>query len=358
MEEFRPLPTPVELTAALPASPAQLAFVHQTRQAIRRILRKEDRRLLVIVGPCSIHDVAAARDYAARLAPLAHALGDRMLIVARTYFEKPRTNGGWKGLLTDPHLDGSGDVAHGLTLARTLLRDLIDLRLPTATEFLDPAAPQYLADLISWSAIGARTAESQTHRQLASGLSMPVGFKNTTGGQVRPAIQAIKAAAHAHTTLGMTPAGLPAAIRTRGNPDCHLVLRGGAGGPNYDARHIAVAEQALQEANLPGALVVDCSHDNSRREPLRQLDVVGEVLGQIEAGNESIVGLMLESNLSAGCQSLAVGRQQLRYGVSITDGCLDWHSTERCLQQVHAALDSRSVTRPAADRVLPADAVA
>lgn len=339
--EYRPLPTPTELLAVLPKTSAQAAFVCERRQAIRRILSGDDRRLLIVVGPCSIHDLAAGRDYAQRLAALADELDDRLVIVMRAYFEKPRTNGGWKGLLLDPHLDGTGDVAQGLRLARQFLCDVLDLGLATATEFLDPISPQYLADLVCWTAIGARTSESQTHRQLASGLSMPLGFKNGTDGNIRSAVNAIAAAAHGQTFLGIGADGQAAAIRTGGNPDCHLVLRGGAGGPNYSAPQIAIVEAMLAQAGLTRPILVDCSHDNSGRQPDRQPDVLQEVVSQICAGNRSIIGLMIESNLFGGNQPTPVLSHPSRYGVSITDGCLDWPTTQRCLRQAHAALAGR-----------------
>jgi len=339
--EYRSLPTPTELLAALPKTAAQSAFVHERRQVIRRILSGEDRRLLMIVGPCSIHDLDAGREYARRLAALADELDNRLVVVMRAYFEKPRTTTGWKGLLLDPHLDGTCDVIQGLQLARQFLRDVLDLGLATATEFLDPISPQYLADLICWSAIGARTSESQTHRQLASGLSMPVGFKNSTDGNIRNAVNAIKAAVLGQTFLGIASDGRAASIRTRGNPDCHLVLRGGATGPNYTAPQIAAVEALLEKAGVSHSILVDCSHDNSHRQPERQPGVFHNVIGQINAGNRSIVGLMLESNLFAGNQPVPIRQKALRYGISITDGCLDWPSTERCLCEAHAALSHR-----------------
>ena len=336
--EYRSLPAPAELLRAMPKTPAQSTLVGERRDVIQRILSGDDRRLLVIVGPCSIHDLAGGRDYARRLARLAPALADRLVIVMRTYFEKPRTTHGWKGLLLDPHLDGTGDIGQGLRLARQFLREVLDLGLATATEFLDPISPQYLADLVCWTAIGARTSESQTHRQLASGLSMPVGFKNGTDGNIRTAVNAIKAARQSHTFLGVSGAGRAASVRTRGNPNGHLVLRGGHTGPNYAATHIAAAEALLGKAGLSCPIIVDCSHDNSHRLPDRQPDVLQNVIGQRRAGNRSIVGVMLESNLLPGNQPAPSGPDALRYGVSITDACLDWPTTERCLRDAHAAL--------------------
>src|SRR5476649_2435486 len=295
--ETRTLPSPAQLLAELPKSEAQADFVSEARSEIHRIIFTDDRRLLLIVGPCSIHDLEAGRDYARRLAALAKTVSDRILIVMRVYFEKPRTTVGWKGLIMDPHLDGSHDIAAGLRLARTFLRDVLDLGLPTATEFLDPITPQYVADLVCWGAIGARTAESQTHRQMASGLSMPLGFKNGTDGSIHTAINAIKAAASPQTFLGISLDGSASAIVTRGNPDCHVVLRGGTTGPNYSPAHIAQTEQLLLKAGLIKSILVDCSHDNSAKKPELQPDVLRALLAQISAGNASIMGAMIESNI-------------------------------------------------------------
>jgi 3-deoxy-7-phosphoheptulonate synthase len=353
--DCQPLPAPAELLAALPKTGAQAALVSRCRQVIHHILSGGDPRLLVVVGPCSIHDVEAGREYGQRLAALAHELGDRLVIVMRTYFEKPRTSVGWQGLILDPHLDGSGDIAQGLRLARRFLREMLDLGLPTATEFLDPISPQYLADLVCWAAIGARTAESQMHRQLASGLSMPLGFKNGTEGTVQSAVNAVKAAGQIQAFLGISADGRAAAVRTCGNPDCHVVLRGGASGPNYSATHLAAVESLLDQAGLLRAIMVDCNHDNSGRQPERQPEVLAEVVGQILAGNRSIIGLMIESNLFGGSQPLLQPPGKLRYGVSVTDGCLDWTATERCLRETHAALaprfDSANGWEPAAFRL-------
>lgn len=339
--DLQPLPGPAELMASLPRTLRQADFVRHSRQTIREILFGGDPRLLVVVGPCSIHDLSAARDYARRLAALSCELDDRLVIVMRAYFEKPRTVGGWKGLLFDPHLDGSDDIAEGLHLARLLLQDILDLGLPTATEFLELVSPQYLADLVCWTAIGARTSESQPHRQLASGLSMPVGFKNGTDGNVRNAIHGIKAAAQRHTFFGVTPDGRAAAVRTRGNPDCHLVLRGGSGGPNYSAAHTAAADVLLAKASLRRSIMIDCSHDNSGRSPERQPAVLAAVVQQIAAGTHPITGVMLESNLVAGSQPHPQPGVTPRYGVSITDGCMDWATTERCLRETYRALAPR-----------------
>jgi 3-deoxy-7-phosphoheptulonate synthase len=339
--ETRPLPSPAALLAELPKTEAQAEFVAHSRREIHRLIFTDERRFLLIVGPCSIHDLAAGRDYARRLAALAREVGDRVMIVMRVYFEKPRTTVGWKGLVMDPHLDGSHDIAAGLRLARTFLRDVLDLGLPTATELLDPITPQFIADLICWSAIGARTTESQTHRQMASGLSMPLGFKNGTDGSLGAATNAIKAAAQPQTFLGINLDGAAAAIVTRGNPACHIVLRGGAAGPNYSPAHIAQAEQLLTQAALPRSILVDCSHDNSAKKPGLQPEVMRALLTQIAAGNASIMGAMLESNLGAGNQPFPQPLHQLKYGVSITDGCIDWATTESLVREIHAALAPR-----------------
>jgi len=339
--ETRALPSPATLLAELPKTDAQADFVTQARREIHRLIFTDDKRFLLIVGPCSIHDLDAGRDYARRLSGLAREVADRVMIVMRVYFEKPRTTVGWKGLVMDPHLDGSHDIAAGLRLGRTFLRDVLDLGLPTATEFLDPITPQYVADLVCWGAIGARTAESQTHRQMASGLSMPLGFKNGTDGSITTAINAIKAASQPHTFLGINLDGSASAIVTRGNPDCHIVLRGGAAGPNYSPAHIAQTEALLVKAGLPRSILVDCSHDNSAKQPERQPEVMRALLTQVAAGSTSIMGAMIESNLGAGNQSFPQPKDQLRYGVSITDACIDWPTTEQLIRELHAALAPR-----------------
>ena len=339
--ECQPLPAPAELLATLPLGPAQETLVEHSRDTVRRILAGRDPRLLVVAGPCSIHDLASGREYGRRLAALADELGDRLVLVMRAYFAKPRTHTGWPGLLLDPDLDGRGDIAQGLRLARSFLREMLDLGLPTATEFLDPISPQYFADLVCWAAIGARTAESQLHRQLASGLSMPLGFKNGTSGSTQSAINAVKSAGQIHSFLGITPDGRAAAVRTCGNPNCHVILRGGAGGPNFSPAHVAAVEAQLAEAGLPRAIMVDCNHDNSGRRPERQPEVLAEVVRQILAGRHSIAGVMLESHLHGGSQALSQPPIGLRYGVSVTDGCLDWTATEHCLREAHTALAPR-----------------
>jgi len=339
--ETRALPSPAAVLESLPKSETQAAFVAHARRDIHRIIFTDDRRFLLVIGPCSIHDVDAGREYARRLAELARTVSDRLLIVMRVYFEKPRTTVGWKGLIMDPHLDGSHDIAEGIRMARTFLRDVLDLGLPTATELLDPITPQYIADLICWSAIGARTAESQTHRQMASGLSMPLGFKNGTDGSIPTAINAIRAAAQPHTFLGINLDGAASAIVTRGNPNCHVVLRGGSSGPNYDAAHVATTEALLLKAGLIPSILVDCSHDNSLKQPERQPEVLRNVLAQIGQGNRSIIGAMIESNLEAGSQPFPRPKSELRYGVSITDGCIGWKETESLIRETHAALAPR-----------------
>lgn len=339
--ETRTLPSPADLLGELPKTEAQAEFVTQARREIHRIIFTDDKRFLLVVGPCSIHDLVAGRDYARRLAALAREVSDRVMIVMRVYFEKPRTTVGWKGLIMDPHLDGSHDIAAGLRTARSFLREVLDLGLPTATELLDPITPQYIADLICWSAIGARTAESQTHRQMASGLSMPLGFKNGTDGSITTATNAIKAAAQPHTFLGIDLGGSASAVRTRGNPDCHVVLRGGNRGPNYSPEHIAETEALLAKAGLIKSILVDCSHDNSAKQPERQPEVMRALLTQIAAGNRSVMGAMIESNLAAGNQPFPQPKEKLRYGVSITDACIDWATTAALVREIHAALAPR-----------------
>ncbi|BET65406.1 3-deoxy-7-phosphoheptulonate synthase [Opitutales bacterium ASA1] len=337
----RPLPSPAELLKSIPRTDAQSDFVARSRREIHDIIFGDDRRFLLIVGPCSIHDVEAGREYAVRLARLAREVSDRLLLVMRVYFEKPRTTVGWKGLIMDPRLDGSSDIPEGLRIARGLLRDIVDLGLPTATELLDPITPQYIADLVCWSAIGARTTESQTHRQMASGLSMPIGFKNGTDGTLQSAINAIRAAQQPQTFLGVDLDGRASAVTTRGNPNCHVVLRGGRNGPNFGPEPVAEAEAALRTAKLPPAVLVDCNHDNSSKQPERQPEVLRVIVDQLLAGRTSLIGAMIESNLEAGAQPFPVPLDQLRHGVSITDGCIGWDATEAAIRETHARLASR-----------------
>lgn len=324
--------TPSQIKEQLPASAASVETVRAGRDAARRIVSREDSRLLVVVGPCSIHDPKAALEYAGRLAALRAELADRYEIVMRVYFEKPRTTVGWKGLINDPYLDDSCDLAHGLALARKLLLDITALGLPAATEFLDPIIPQYIADLISWAAIGARTTESQTHRELASGLSMPVGFKNGTDGSVQTAIDAMRSSRAPHSFLGIDQDGSTSIVKTTGNPHCHVVLRGGREGTNYDAASVATAVEKLSKAGMPDGIMIDCSHANSGKDPLRQHLVWESILQQRAGGDSRIIGAMIESNLELGAQSLEGNPSGLRYGVSITDACLDWAATASLLR--------------------------
>jgi len=328
--EQRVLIAPEALRDALPLNEAARRTVLAGREAIKAILEKRDPRWFVVVGPCSIHDPEAARDYGRRLAALAAELGDTLLLVMRVYFEKPRTTVGWKGLINDPDLDDSFHIEKGLNVARQLLLDLNALGLPCATEALDPITPQYLSDLIAWSAIGARTTESQTHREMASGLSMPVGIKNGTDGNRAIAINALQSVSQPHAFLGIDPSGRCAVTATRGNRHAHIVLRGGVA-PNYDSVSVALAEEELSRAGLARNIVVDCSHGNSSKDPARQPLVFADLVHQVLEGNRSIVGAMLESNLEAGNQPLAP-REMLRYGVSITDACMDWSTTEATLR--------------------------
>jgi len=322
---------PAALRDTVPVSDHVYDRVAETRGTIEAILDRADHRLMVVVGPCSIHDVDAAMDYAQRLKALAERVSDTLYVVMRVYFEKPRTTVGWKGLINDPHLDDSFDIEAGLTIGRTLLRDILELGLPTATEALDPITPQYLQDLISWTAIGARTTESQTHREMASGLSSAVGFKNGTDGSLDVAVNAMSSVSNPHRFLGINSDGKVAVFETRGNRYGHVVLRGGANGPNFDSVHIALCEQALEAAGLPRNIMVDCSHANSDKKPELQPLVADNVANQILEGNESIIGIMLESHIHGGNQKIPADLEALEYGVSITDGCIDWDTTETLL---------------------------
>jgi 3-deoxy-7-phosphoheptulonate synthase len=325
--------TPLQIKEQSPASRSQRDTVLRGRSEARAILRGEDDRMLVVVGPCSIHDPEAALDYARRLAALSREVIDRYLIVMRVYFEKPRTTVGWKGLINDPLLNDSCDMAYGLALARKILLDIAELGLPAGTEFLDPIVPQYTADLITWAAIGARTTESQTHREMASGLSMPVGFKNGTDGSVQVAIDAMKSARMPHSFLGIDQDGATSIIKTTGNPDSHVVLRGGRDGTNYEPHHVAAVCEKLKEGGLRPAVMVDCSHANSGKDPSRQPYVWESIMAQRASGRREIIGAMLESNIHFGGQSLGSDPAALRYGVSITDLCMDWEMTEALLSQ-------------------------
>ena len=338
VKEIVRLLTPRELKAQSPTPDAVNATVARSRERIIRILRREDPRLLVVIGPCSIHDETGALDYATRLNALREQFADRLEIVMRVYFEKPRTTIGWKGLINDPHLDGSQDIETGLKIARRLLLEITDMGLPAATEFLDPIVPQYIADLITWAAIGARTTESQTHREMASGLSMPVGLKNNTDGSLQSAIDAMGAARHPHSFLGIDQDGVTSIVRTTGNSSTHIVLRGGRTQTNYDAKSIRAAEEKLKSENLPPVLMVDCSHANSGKQPARQEDVWRSVIQQRIAGTRSLIGLMVESNLNEGNQPIPKILADLRYGVSLTDACIGWETTERMLRWGHEAM--------------------
>ncbi|MEU8411688.1 3-deoxy-7-phosphoheptulonate synthase [Amycolatopsis japonica] len=340
IDRMVPLVTPALLHHELPLSATAADTVRHGRENVLRVLDGTDDRLLVIAGPCSIHDPAAALEYADRLAALAGRFVDELLVVMRVYFEKPRTVGGWKGLINDPHLDGTGDVNRGLRVARDLLLELAEGGLPAACEWLDTTIPAYLADTVSWGAIGARTVESQNHRMLASGLSMPVGFKNRRDGDVGVAVDAIRAAEARHVVPGVDPSGLPAILHTVGNPDCHLVLRGGNNAPNHNPASVRAALTTLQNAGLPRRVVIDASHDNSRKDHLRQPVVAGQIAEQIKNGQRGIVGVMLESNLQAGRQDLHPDRP-LTYGQSITDACIDLAATQEVLQTLATATAAR-----------------
>jgi 3-deoxy-7-phosphoheptulonate synthase len=331
---------PLTLEAERPISDTAASLVYHTRQQILKILGLADRRLLVVVGPCSIHDTEAALEYARRLKPLADDLADDLLIVMRVYFEKPRTTVGWKGLINDPHLDESHRINEGLRMARNLLLDLAEMGVPAGSEFLDLITPQYLAALVSWGAIGARTTESQLHRQLVSGLSCPVGFKNGTSGDAGIAIEAILSARQPHTFLGHTKDGQTAIFATAGNPDCHLILRGGRGVTNYDATNVERIAGLETKAGLEAAMMIDCSHANSSKDHMRQPIVCRDVAAQIAAGDRRIIGVMLESNLVAGCQKHVPG-QPLVYGQSMTDACIGWDDTVPLLRELAAAVRAR-----------------
>jgi len=335
-----PLTTPDQLQAEVPLSEAAAETVARARASIEAIVHGRDARLLVIVGPCSIHDPSAALEYAERLAASQERYADSLFLCMRGYFEKPRTSVGWKGYVNDPHLDGSCDVAYGLRSARSLLVALAERGLPIANEALDPVIPQYLADLIAWSAVGARTTESQTHREMASGLSMPVGFKNGTDGSLDVAINAMEAASAPHSFLGIDGTGRVSVVRTAGNPNSHVVLRGGSGGVNYTEASVSAASAKLRAAGQNSRVLIDCSHGNSQKDYNRQPIVAADVATQIEAGSSSVLGVMLESHLVAGRQDIVPGRP-LCYGQSVTDACIDFATTERVLDGLARAVLSR-----------------
>jgi 3-deoxy-7-phosphoheptulonate synthase len=337
--------TPEELKKTLPVTYQAKQVIAHSRQVIKDILDKNDHRLLVVVGPCSIHDVDAALEYAKKLKILAAQVQDTIYIVMRVYFEKPRTTVGWKGLINDPHLDNSFNIEEGLHIGRKLLLDIAEIGLPTSTEALDPISPQYIQDLISWSAIGARTTESQIHREMASGLLSPVGFKNGTDGGLKVAINALKSVSSSHRFLGVDHQGKVSVIQTKGNPYSHMVLRGGSKGSNYDAQSISDCEQVLKKEGLMQKIMVDCSHANSNKDASRQPLVVNDITQQIIDGNNSIVGLMIESHLNFGNQAMTNGKEGLKYGISITDACIDWDTTEKCIMDLAANLYDALPTR-------------
>ncbi len=338
IESTTVLMSPDTLKAELPLTEAAAAAVMQGRAVVRDILDRKDPRLVVVIGPCSIHDTDAAIEYGKKLAALQEQVKDTLYLVMRVYFEKPRTTVGWKGLINDPHLNDSFEIEEGLHIARKLLIDLSELGLPLATEALDPISPQYIQDLISWSAIGARTTESQTHREMSSGLSCAVGFKNGTDGSLDVAVNALKSVSAPHRFLGINAEGQVAIVHTRGNAYGHVVLRGGGGKPNYDSVNVALCEQALAKAGLAQNIMVDCSHANSNKDPGLQPLVADNVANQILEGNKSIVGLMIESNLGWGSQSIPADLSELQYGVSVTDACIDWAATDKCLTEMHEKL--------------------
>ena len=340
IKHLRPLLPPAILMEELPASERVCATIAQARTAIASVLHGQDDRLVVIAGPCSIHDPAAGLDYARRLRAATEPFAADLLVVMRVYFEKPRTTIGWKGLINDPALDDSYAINTGLRLARRFLLDVTELGLPAGTEFLDPITPQFIADLVAWGAIGARTSESQVHRELSSGLSMPVGFKNGTDGTIQVAIDGVRSSAHPHHFLSVTKQGVAAIVATRGNPDCHVILRGGATGPNFDGRSIDAAAAQLQKAGLPAQLMVDCSHANSDKSHVKQADVVRSVAEQVAAGSRAVFGLMMESFLVDGRQDHAAGKA-LQYGQSITDACMGWERTEPLLPLLAQAVRAR-----------------
>jgi 3-deoxy-7-phosphoheptulonate synthase len=340
IERLVPLVAPQTLLDELPLREECARVLLDGRAAVHAILDGDDDRLLVVVGPCSVHDVRATHEYAQRLAAQARRLADDLCVAMRVYFEKPRTTVGWKGLINDPHLDGSGDVNTGLSVARHLLLDVLELGLPVGCEFLDPITPQYISDAVCWGAIGARTAESQIHRQLGSGLSMPVGFKNRTDGNVQVAVDAVRAASAPHAFAGIDVSGTPAILHTRGNADCHIILRGGRGAPNYGPDDVARARALLRAAELPERLMIDVSHDNSGKDPARQPVVADAVAEQVAAGERSLIGLMAESFLIGGRQEPGP-LEALRYGQSITDACIGWEDTVGLLERLAGAVQAR-----------------
>ncbi|MAD43968.1 MAG: 3-deoxy-7-phosphoheptulonate synthase [Oceanospirillaceae bacterium] len=338
IESINPLITPDQLKEEMPVSDAALHSIQQGRQVIRDILDRKDPRIFMVIGPCSIHDVDAAKEYAQRLKVLAEEVSDTIYLVMRVYFEKPRTTVGWKGLINDPYMNDTFKIQDGLHIARRLLLDLAEMGLPLSTEALDPISPQYIQDLIAWSAIGARTTESQTHREMASGLSSAVGFKNGTDGSLTVATNALMSVANPHRFLGIDSAGSVSIVTTKGNPYGHVVLRGGGGKPNYDSVNVSLAEEALAKADLAKNIMIDCSHENSSKDPALQPLVLDNVTNQILEGNQSIIGLMVESNLKHGRQNIPANLDDLEYGLSVTDGCISWEETENAVRKMRDKL--------------------
>jgi 3-deoxy-7-phosphoheptulonate synthase len=337
--------TPEQLKADIPLTDASQKTITEGRNTINNILARKDHRIFVVVGPCSIHDIDAAKEYAQKLKVLADKVSDTLYLVMRVYFEKPRTTVGWKGLINDPHLDDSFDIQEGLHIGRKLLLDIAEIGLPTATEALDPISPQYLQDTISWSAIGARTTESQTHREMSSGLSVAIGFKNGTDGGLGVAMNALNSVAHPHSFLGINREGQVAIVRTKGNPFAHVVLRGGGGKTNYDSVNVAICEQELEKAKLAKNIMIDCSHANSNKDAGLQPLVIQDISNQVLEGNKSIIGIMVESNLNFGNQSIPKDLSELKYGVSVTDACIDWETTERSILEMRDKLKDILPTR-------------
>ena len=345
IDQVRPLIPPAIIMEEIPATEKQMATTSEAREAASRIVNGQDDRLLVIVGPCSIHDTEAGLEYASKLKTLADKLSGDLLIIMRTYFEKPRTTVGWKGLINDPNLDGSFAINQGLRVARTFLRNVVDLGMPTGTEFLDPISPQFVADLVSWGAIGARTTESQVHRELGSGLSMPVGFKNGTGGNVQIAVDAVSSASHPHHFLSVTKQGLAAIVSTRGNQACHVILRGGKHGPNYQKEHVDSTLELLRKAGMSRGVMVDTSHANSEKNHDNQPKVAADLAAQVASGNRGLTGVMIESHLKPGRQDTTPGKP-LEYGVSITDACIGFNQTVPVLEELARAVGQRRKASP------------
>jgi 3-deoxy-7-phosphoheptulonate synthase len=339
---IEPLPTPSQLRQSLPLSKQQQKFISESRKTITDIIQKKDPRYILIIGPCSIHDITAAKEYASKLKQFSQEVSSVFYPVMRVYLEKARTSVGWKGMVYDPHLDGSHEIQEGLKISRKLLIELTDLGIPTATEFLDPCVSYYLHDLICWGSIGARTVSSQIHRQLASSLSMPVGFKNSTDGNIDSAINAIITASTPHSHFGLDEQGMPAVIHTMGNPHTHIVLRGGENRPNYSSVHIDEAVQKLKAKKLIPHIMVDCSHDNSYKQHHLQAEVFQDVVGQISSGQEAVTGFLLESNIHSGSQPFTSDKSKLKYGISLTDACIDWNATQELIQNAFEKLSKKS----------------